>query len=466
VVNERPLELRENRGGNRVTFPAGVFTLRKASTLPSAAVLLIWFCVFLAALEGYLTVRLVVELGAHLIANQFQGHNDFVAFYSAARFMLHGQAAQLYNSAAIASFQHTLVSHDIGAKGYMPFLNPPFAAVLQAPLALLPEPIARTVWFGANVLLAIPIVRWLTGAIPARWRMPAAALLLGTFPIYQTLVEGQWSLILLLGCLAALQFARRGWYVGSGVGLSVLWLKPQLALIVLVGLLLFRCWRIVFGMTAALALFVALTLPITGLHSYVSYVPFLLRVFGDHFNGAGALHPTTWQGSLGWTEGANGLFSGWFGQSSVLLVDLLSIFSIGATLLLYLRAVRRVRPGFGSVSNELMLVASIVLVLLIDPHLYPQDLTLVLLAVPILFPHLKNPLPVLVAICCIIDAPFLDQFVPLHVFTLFLWCSLIFICLAIRTGEQRANEPNRAPHVLGATWLTRHLRSGIAAEPG
>jgi hypothetical protein len=449
-----------------VTDPSGVLALPKASTFPTTAVLFIGCCVVLTAVEGFLMVLLVGELSIHLIANSFQGHNDFLAFYSAARFTLHSQAAQLYNSAAVASFQHTLVTHNVGANGYMPFMNPPFAAVLQAPLALLPEPIARTVWFGMNALLAVAIVRWLTEEIPARWRVPAGALLLGTFPIYQTLVEGQWSLILLLGCLAALQFARRGWYGRSGVGLSVLWLKPQLALIVLVGLLLFRCWRIIFGMMAALALFVVLTLPITGLHSYVSYVPFLFRVFGDHFNGAGVIHPTTWQGSLAWTEGANGLFSGWFGQSSVLLVDLLSIFSIGATVLLYQRAVRRVRPGFGGISNELMLVASIALVLLIDPHLYAQDLTLFLLTIPILLPHLRNPLPVLVGVCFIIDAPSLDQFVPLHVFTLFLWSSTVLICLAIQTGEQRAKGSNSAPHVLGATWLTRHLRPGIAAEPG
>lgn len=430
-----------------MTALSGTIALRKAVRLPAPAVLTIGVCLFLISVGAIFLARLVWELGGQLVSIQIpHGHYDFLAFYAAAHFVLQGQAGQLYDPPAVASFQHTLVSHNVGAKGYMPFLNPPFAAVLQAPLALLPEPVARTVWFVFNAVLAVSVVRWLTDSIPGKQRLAAAALLLGTFPVYQALVEGQWSIVLLLASLAAVQFARRGAYGKAGLCLSALWLKPQLALIVLAGLLLFRCWRVVFGMTAMGVLMVVLTLPFTGLQPYLSYVVLVFRVFGDHFNGAGALYPTTWQGSLSLTEGINGLFVGWFDQSSVVLVDLLAISCIGATALLYQRAVLSVRPGFGYINREMMLLASLALGLLVDPHLYPQDITLLLVAIPILLPRLKSPLPMLACFCLLLDAPFLDQVVPLHIFTVLLWAAAILICVAmIRRPPQRPDGERRGP---------------------
>lgn len=421
----------------------------------------------LVILEGLLALDLAWELGAQATGVQLPrgGHYDFLAFYSAAHFASLGQVAQVYNASIVASFQHIIVSHSVGAAGYRPFLNPPFAAVFQAPLALFSEPIARFVWFGINSLLALVIVGWLTTSLSGKTRVLAGAAVLGTLPIYKTLIEGQWSLVMLLGCVAALHFARRGWSVPSGACLSVLWLKPQLAVIVLLGLLVFHCRSILLAMMATLVFVVLLTLPLTGLHAYPVYASFLLNVFGDHFNGAGALHPTTWQGKLSVTEGLNGLFVGWLGQSSVVAVGLLFLVSIGGTILLYQRAVLKVRPGFHHISNEMMLAASIALVLLIDPHLYPQDITLLFLAIPILSPHVKRPLTMIGALCLLTDAPLLDQVLPLHIFTVVLWCFTVLVCLAALEGplQLQALQPasatsmNRAEdsRPLATTWLAR-----------
>ncbi len=225
---------------------------------------LIVACTVLVIFQAFLLFILPWELAASVL--DFVGpspHYDFLAFYSAAHFVALGQAAEVYNSSAVAAFQHLFVAHPIGALGYMPFLNPPFAAVLQAPLALLSEPVARVVWFTANAVLAIVVVRWLTMAMSGKARVLTSLALIGSFPVYQTLIEGQWSLVMLAGCLLGYRLASRGRQMEAGLGLSVLWLKPQLALIAILGLLLFRCWRPVVGMMAALLFISLVTLPFT-----------------------------------------------------------------------------------------------------------------------------------------------------------------------------------------------------------
>lgn len=397
----------------------------------------------LSIIGGFRVALLLSELAAHSSGvHALQGHNDFLAFYSGAHYVLAGRAGDIYSATALASYQLTLVPHSVGSAGYMPFLNPPFAAVMQSPLALMSEPVARLVWFAINALLALAIAFWITSSLPARQRALACVMIVGTFPFYQALVQGQWSVILLLGCLGALHFARRGSYIASGACLSVLWLKPQLALIVLPGLLIFRYRRIALGMAGAACLVALASLPVTGVQPYIDYVPFLLNVSLDHVNSAGALEPAVWRGDLSLTQGLNGLFVGLFSQSSSVVVNALTFLSVGATLLLFRRAALRTRPAFGHVTNEMMLVASVCLVLLIDPHLFAQDITLLFVVVPILTPHVKHPFAMVLGLCLLTDAPLIDQAVPLHLFTLALWCATAVICLAV--VRERVHENNRA----------------------
>jgi hypothetical protein len=407
--------------------------------------LLIGSFIVLAAFEAFLSFRLIWELGASVFGRAGPSpHYDFLAFYSAAHFVLLGKAAGAYNSSAVAAFQHLFVPQPVGAMGYMPFLNPPFAAVLQAPLALLSEPVARIVWFAANALLAIVVVRWLTTAMSGKARVLTSLALIGSFPVYQTLIEGQWSLVMLAGCLLGYCLASRGRQMEAGLGLSVLWLKPQLAILVILGLLLFRCWRPVVGMVAALLLLALVTLPFAGAHTYVVYVQYLTAVSQDHFGAAGALQPAAWRGAISRSEGLNGMFAAWFGEYA-LGANALYALSVAVTLLVYVRAALHVRPGIGNISSEMMLLASIGVALLIDPHLYPQDVVLLLLCVPILVHRIANPMAALMVICLLVDSTALDLVVPLHLYTVTLWSLTVLLCLSSSSRLPSFPRPRPRP---------------------
>src|ERR1017187_6555702 len=122
------------------------------------------FFAVLAVLLAGIGIYLVVIFAREFFwgSGSFHGtHNDFLAFYGAAHLTLHGQISQIYNPTVMTQFQRTIVHHSVGANGYMPFLNPPFIAVLLSPLALLSINDARVVWLILNLILISGIAYWL-----------------------------------------------------------------------------------------------------------------------------------------------------------------------------------------------------------------------------------------------------------------------------------------------------------------
>src|SRR5438309_1932858 len=154
------------------------------------------------------------------------GHHDFFAFYSAGRLIREGQPQSLYDASTLTALERHIWPHPTGYAGYMPFLNPPSAAVILSPLALLPFATARLLWLAISIALAIACAVVLTSGRDLRTRGLAVVAVLATFPAYQTFTEGQWSFVILLGALGALVMARRHLDWLAGALLLSLWLKP------------------------------------------------------------------------------------------------------------------------------------------------------------------------------------------------------------------------------------------------
>jgi hypothetical protein len=307
------------------------------------------------------------------------GHHDFFAFYSAATLVHDGHPQALYDSGTLTALQRQLYPHPVGYAGYMPFINPPAAAAFLSPLATLAESTARLVWLLISIGLAVACALVLTAGRDIRIRLLALLVVLATFPAYQTFTEGQWSFVLLLGCLGALVAARRGHETLAGVALGVLWLKPPLLVLVLIWLLLARHWRVAAGMIGAVIAVTAVALPWTGIQSNLNYARYLGDVVAAHAGGAGAAGQTAWEGALPNMEGLIGLAATVFGQQNALAVDTATVAMAAILVGFFAWAMRshwRDRPlRLGYV------LAAVCLGLLLDPHLYAQDCVLVVVLV-------------------------------------------------------------------------------------
>jgi alpha-1,2-mannosyltransferase len=105
----------------------------------------------------------------------------------------------------------------------LPFVYPPFAALLFIPLSLLPLPVLKVAWTVANLALLVFVVRRSATVLSWRPRPAVVALLtavvLALDPVRTTLYLGQINVVLLALVLADLT-GRRGRLRGVGVGLA------------------------------------------------------------------------------------------------------------------------------------------------------------------------------------------------------------------------------------------------------
>jgi hypothetical protein len=393
----------------------------------------------IAVIGALLMILLLIELSAPPGAG---AHPDFLAFYGAARLLVQGEAASLYDSSAMSAVQRLVIPHPIGANGYMPFINPPVVAVAFAPFGALSEPLARWLWAALNAVLMVGCAVWIARGLHGPRRLLGVLVVVASYPVYHTLVEGQWSIVLLAAGLAALECARRGSWASAGLVLSVFWLKPQFIVLPLVALIVARRWRAVVGAGAGAVAFVLVSVPFTGPAIDVRYIGYLAQVALSHFTGAGAVQATVWQGDLASTEGLNGLLVGYLGQAAVGLVDVLWAGLAAGVLALCVVAWRAQAPGFGSLAARAQLAAGIALVLLVNPNLFAQDCVLVFLLIDALF-----PLPTWTGLwgwtiaAALGDLVLLDQpGLRPHLFTLVLVAAMIGVC-GRAIGRRTAAEP-------------------------
>jgi len=420
-------------GDETLAPPVGPARGRPSRLVDGAARVSAWpLFVVGVAIGGILLVALIREL---TVAPADSAYHDFLAFFAAGKLVLDGHGSLLYGSGAVTAIQRSIIPHSLGANGYMPFINPPFAATVFVPLAALPEPLARGVWAAISLALASVAAAWIVRPLSGRQRTVGFILVLSSYPAFHALAEGQWSFVLLLAGLAALGAARAGRWRLAGAALGVLWIKPQLVVLPLAGLLLARRWTSVAVAVLVGAALAAATLTLTGPAVYGQYLTYLADVVLSHFTGAGAVHQTAWRGDLTTAEGLNGLLVGVFGQRAVGVVDL--AWAAGSALLvgLFLLASRARRPGFAELEERLMLAAGIALVLLVNPNLFAQDTVLVFLVVAALLPVPGDAgLLLLAAVTATADLVFLDLTVePWHIFTLVLLLGFVSVCLVTIT---------------------------------
>ncbi|HYL72380.1 MAG TPA: glycosyltransferase family 87 protein, partial [Candidatus Dormibacteraeota bacterium] len=329
-----------------------------------------------AAAGGLWLTWLVGEFAGGLSPS---GHHDFFALYSAGALVRTGHAGSLYSAADLTALERQIYPHPTGYAGYMPFLNPPAAAALLAPLSALPFATARLLWLFVSIALAVVCALVLTNGRDVRIRLLGLAVVLLTFPAFQTFTEGQWSFLILLGCLGALAAARREREWLAGALLVVLWLKPPLLVLVLLWLVLTKKWRIAGGAVAAVFAVTLLTLPWTGGGANVSYLQYLGNVSVAHVSGGGAAGQTVWEGALPNMEGLIGLAAALAGQANAVAVDLLA----GAMALVLIAVLAFAMRGW--LRNPCppldICLGAVSLGLLLDPHLYAQDCVLLLVLV-------------------------------------------------------------------------------------
>jgi hypothetical protein len=320
------------------------------------------------------TVALNALILWQLRGSILQGYSDFTALYTAGKLVQQGRASAIYDRRVQWEVQQEFAFAVKIRRGPLPYIRPPFEALLFWPLAHLRYPVACLLWmaFKVVILFAIPFV---LQPIRGEPRVASSALggLLGLafFPVVFDLLQGQDAILLLLVLVLMLNSLQRKADFQSGMLLGLGLFKFHLIVPIALVFLLRRKNRVVLGvLTTALVLVLVsvLTVGWATLLAYPRYVWDLNRT-----SGVGVTTATS-------MPNLRGLLAA-FGvsQTSVLVTWFLWAVEIGGVI--FTACIWR--PG-GDNDHTLVSLGfslSIVVTLLTSYYVYSYDLTLLLIPI-------------------------------------------------------------------------------------
>lgn len=224
-----------------------------------------------------LNFGLLWQVRGHIL----QGYGDFASFYTAGRIVASGQSARLYDPALQWKLQQQFAPGVTTRIGPLPYVRPPFEALIFVPFARLNYPAASVVWLALNIVLVgmipfvLPRLDFSTDAISISTRATNAILCLSFFPIGLSLIQGQDSILLLLILIVVLRLLLRGADYSCGAALALGLFKFHFIIPFFVILILWKKGKVALGfLTAGSFLFLISLLMVhwSGLLLYPRYL--------------------------------------------------------------------------------------------------------------------------------------------------------------------------------------------------
>jgi hypothetical protein len=275
---------------------------------------------------------------------------DFHTYMAAAIVGLQQGWSHIYDQALVAVEQKHLVPN----QDAQPFLSPPTVAWLVAPLAAFPFWVAYGVWMGFNVVVFAAALAW-SGVSTGTSRWIAVIAALSPWWVLHAVNLGQVVPLVAAGVVVAWRLLREKKEIAAGLALSLIFLKPNTAILLPFALLAagrvraFAAW---LGAGLVLTVVAALTIGGDGMSAYVS------QLLGPLPSGADAL---TLKGATG---------------STGVVATVLRVLIAGMVLITAFKLRRS--PG-------LVVPVGVVGSLLISPYLHASDLCLLAAAAWILW---------------------------------------------------------------------------------
>ena len=209
----------------------------------------------------------------------FRGYGDFASFYTAGKIVQQGESARLYDRGLQWQVQQQFAGSVKIRNGPLPYIRPPFEALLFLPFAYLDYPVAFMAWTGLKVmaLFAVPflLVREAGGLAPVLSPGLQGVLSLGFFPIAFDLVQGQDSILLLLVLTLAFTSQQQGSGFRAGAWLGLGLFKFHLVIPLFLVLLLTRRVRATLGFIGVAALLCLLSVAVVGWPALAAYPSYL-----------------------------------------------------------------------------------------------------------------------------------------------------------------------------------------------
>src|ERR1700722_4244225 len=209
------------------------------------------------------------------------GYGDFSSFYTSGLLLRQREGRLFYDSREQWKLQQHFAPNVAIRQGPMPFIRPPFEAVVFLPLAFFSYPAAFGIWTFAKIFLLWISLRVIPRPFPFTRIYPywlEATLCLGFFPVFLDLFQGQDSILLLLIVGLTLNQLHLGKDVAAGAILALGLFKFHLVLPIAIVLWLAGRPRILVGLIPGAAALVGISCALSGASVLLTYPAYLFRL--------------------------------------------------------------------------------------------------------------------------------------------------------------------------------------------
>ncbi len=234
-----------------------------------------------------------------------RGYPDFSVFYTAARILNQGLGHQLYVADVQNRVQKEFTGNLPSRPAALPYIHPPFEALIFLPLSRFAYLPAFLIWNLLNIGILFSVALQLRPSIgllrvisPWQCVLVAAAF----FPVFECLLQGQDSILQLLACVLAWTALEKQEDFLAGCWFALGAFKFQLMLPIVLLVAIWRRSRVLLGFAAVSAVLAAISIGLVGWRGLLRYPAFALRV---------ADTPTLGGVPADFLPNLHGLFLGW-----------------------------------------------------------------------------------------------------------------------------------------------------------
>ncbi len=200
---------------------------------------------------------------------------DYVCFYVAGTILNEHSSSQLYDFHLQSKLLHAFLPR-IPATAKLPFINPPFFALLFRPFAMLPFTLSFIVWVLVSIILYVwgfLLVRKTCSALPSDASAIAFLLAISFEPfLMESAIGGNSSAFGFFFIALALYLDRRGFFTSSGMALGPCLYKPTFLLLIIPMLIFARRIKLLLGFITTGVVLAAVSCLAVGMQPCLDYL--------------------------------------------------------------------------------------------------------------------------------------------------------------------------------------------------
>lgn len=210
-----------------------------------------------------------------------RGYPDFVVYYTAATILRDGLGHQLYVEHVQSEVQKRFTGQLPERLAPLPYIHPPAEALIFVPLTRLSFLQAFLLWDLINIAILFSVAWLLRMEVSWLRSVPAWEFVLGClafFPVFESLLQGQDSILQLLFCVLAWRALKKNADVMAGCWFALGAFKFQLMLPIVLLIVIWKRKGVLIGFVAVSTMVALTSVGLVGWQGLLHYPTFALQI--------------------------------------------------------------------------------------------------------------------------------------------------------------------------------------------